>query len=274
MTIYLDSLILLNFLLDYLLLLLTGRIAGTILPRRRIALSAALGALYAASVIVPGWSILRLPITHFSVGILLVLLTYGSQRHIFRLILLFFALSAALGGGLYALNLTNSTLFTLHGTPVPLLDLRLILLISVLAYGLFSLLCGKLSRYSASEILDVSVYLEGQKARLTALLDSGNTLSDPMTGKPVLVAEAAALHPLLPPNLDLRDPASSLPTLSPPGRFRLLPYRAVGTDRGLLLALRVDSIVVNGKTIPSDLIALSPTPLSDGGGYQALIGTE
>ena len=43
-------------------------------------------------------------------------------------------------------------------------------------------------------------------------------------------------------------------------------------DRGLLLAVRVDAAALNGQEHGPMLVALSPTPVSDGGGYRALIG--
>ena len=55
-------------------------------------------------------------------------------------------------------------------------------------------------------------------------------------------------------------------------RLRLLPYCAVGVACGFLLAVRCDSISVGGKEYGGLLVALSPTPVSDGGGYQALFG--
>ena len=54
--------------------------------------------------------------------------------------------------------------------------------------------------------------------------------------------------------------------------LRLLPYRAVGVESGLLLAIRVDRAVIGGHSQRGLLVAVSPTPVSDGGGYQALIG--
>ena len=57
-------------------------------------------------------------------------------------------------------------------------------------------------------------------------------------------------------------------------RLQLLPYRAVGVECGLLLALRVDRANCGGGEVRDCLTALSPTPLSDGGGYSALIGGE
>ena len=49
--IYLDEVLLLNFVVDYLLLLASGRLSGEILCRGRLALGAALGAAYALSLI-------------------------------------------------------------------------------------------------------------------------------------------------------------------------------------------------------------------------------
>ena len=56
------------------------------------------------------------------------------------------------------------------------------------------------------------------------------------------------------------------------GRCRLLPYQAVGVECGMLLALRLDWARVGGQDYGRILVALSPTRLTDGGGYSALIG--
>ena len=95
-----------------------------------------------------------------------------------------------------------------------------------------------------------------------------------------MVAEGETLSPLFPPGTgpgpeDLRDPAGGLARLGEGplrGRLRLLPYRAVGVDRGLLLAVRVDRARVGGEELGPLLVAMSPTPVSDGGSYRALIG--
>ena len=46
----------------------------------------------------------------------------------------------------------------------------------------------------------------------------------------------------------------------------------MGVECGMLLALRSRQVTVDGKPLGRLLVALSPTPLDDGGGYQALIG--
>jgi stage II sporulation protein GA (sporulation sigma-E factor processing peptidase) len=98
----------------------------------------------------------------------------------------------------------------------------------------------------------------------------------------VLVAEPerrqdsapAHLRPLLD-RRALAQPAETLEALSLLGessRFRLIPYRSVGRDCGLLLAFRTDSALVGGRRRENLLVALSPNPISDGGGYTALAG--
>lgn len=263
--VYLDSLLLLNFLLDYLLLLLTGRVAGAPLRRGWMALAAVFGSGYAGACLYPPWPFLSHPLIKLSVGVLMVLIAYGGCRSLLRLILLFFALSAAFGGGLYALSLLGLAVT---------LDLKYILLFAAVAYCLLSLAGRKLARHSPRELQEVTIRLNGHTARLTALVDSGNTLVDPMTGQGVVVAQGERLAPLLPPEADFRDPCRALSKLDDPRRFRLLPYRAVGVDQGLLLAVRADGVRVGSKELGERLVALSSTPVSDGGSFEALIFEE
>ncbi|MEG2138643.1 MAG: sigma-E processing peptidase SpoIIGA, partial [Oscillospiraceae bacterium] len=61
-------------------------------------------------------------------------------------------------------------------------------------------------------------------------------------------------------------------TLHHPKRFCLLPYQAIGVSCGMLLCVWADSGKIGEKSCEHLLVGLSPTPVSDGGGYQALIG--
>ena len=263
--VYLDSLLLLNFILDYLLLLLTGQAVGAPLHRWRMALAAALGAGYAAAVFLPSLTFLANPLIRIGAGVLMVLIAYGTCRQLLRLILLFFAFSAALGGGLYALGLMGVTI---------VLKPEYILLFAAGAYCLLSLASRKIARHGPRELKRVVVQIGERSAGLTALVDNGNTLTDPMTGKGVMVAEGQYLASLLPAEADFDHPCQCFPSLKEPGRFRLLPYRSVGVDQGLLLAVQADRVTVSGRDLGPRLVALSPTPVSDGGGYCALIFEE
>lgn len=281
--IYVDTLFLLNALVDYLLLLSAARLAGEPLRRLRFALGGALGGLYAVAIFLPGLTFLAHPMCRLASAALMLLASYGGSRRLLRQGLLFVALTCAFGGGVVAIGLLGGTGLSLgSGVFYSALDLKVVLLSAAVCYGVLTLVFRRLARHSGAdgELVDIKLTLGERSAALTALVDTGNTLTDPVSGRPVVVAEgerAAVLFPRehRPGPADLRDPTAALTRLGTGewrSRFRLLPYRSVGVERGLLLAVRADALEKNGRRRGPVLVALSPTPVSDGGGYQALIG--
>ena len=124
---------------------------------------------------------------------------------------------------------------------------------------------GKLGK----RFVPVELTYGGKQVKLTALQDTGNTLRDPLTGQQILVVGpqvAAALTGLT--RQQLRDPAGAVGAL--PG-LRLVPYRAVGTDGGMLLALRLNRVKI-GQWQGSSLVAFAPEGLGEHEEYQALTG--
>lgn len=90
--------------------------------------------------------------------------------------------------------------------------------------------------------MEADCEIGGKAVRLRVLRDTGNTLRDGMTGAPVLVVEGAQLLPLWPEAVQkclaegMAHPAEVLTAVERcPGapRFRLLPFRSVGTAEGL-----------------------------------------
>lgn len=274
--VYLDLLFLLNLTANYLLLLLTGRMTGQPLRRGLLAAAAAVGALYAALTFLPGLGWLAAGPCKVASAVLMVLLAYGGTRRLLRTTLVFFGASAALGGLIWAVELMGGHSLTLeNGVLYSYVDIRLLLLLLIASYGLLALCSNRMFRHRSVELAPAVVRVGERTLTLTALLDTGNTLTDPVTNRPVMVAEGAMCQALLPMPLPLDRPVDALSVLGAQGikGFRLLPYRAVGVSSGMLLALKADAVKVGKTDYGSILVALSPTPVSDGGGYQALIGT-
>lgn len=282
--IYLDTLFLLNAVMDYLLLLCSARLAGEELHRLRMAAGAVLGGIYAAAVVLPGMEFLLHPAFKIGAAVLMVVVGLGASRRLLRQSVIFFALSCAFGGGVLAIGLLGGQGLSIgSGLIYSRMDVKIVLLSAAGCYLLFTLALSRAGRHTAAggELVSVRLRLFDREVSFTALVDTGNTLSDPVSGREVIVADWDSLAGLFPrgcapgrEELDAPDRAlARLNTGRWRGRFRLLPYRAVGVECGLLLAVRVDSLLVDGRNRGPVLVALSPTPVSDGGSYRALMGS-
>lgn len=273
--VYIDLLFLLNLIANYLLLIAAGRMAGAALTRWRIGLGAAAGALYAAAVLLPGMAWLALWPCKLAAGVLMALIAYGGERYLLRVTVLFFGAAAALAGAVLGLELLGGAPLTLeHGVLYSQWDVRLLLLLFVACYFGLSLFFRRVGQRGGGELVRLELSLDGGTAALTALVDTGHSLTDPADERPVVVAEARALAGLLPDWADAACPIRSVERCHAQGSrlARLVPYRAVGVECGMLLAVRARQVEVDGRPLGRLLVALSPTPVDGGGGYQALIG--
>lgn len=275
MIVYGDVLFVLNLLLDYGLLLAVAKIAGTAFVRLRLLLGALFGAVYALLVFVPQFRFLSaFPVRLLMCGAM-VAVAFGFCPGYLRLLFVFCAVSAALGGGVLALTTVGSaTLY--RGVVTSGADLTAVLLVGSAG----CIVMGFLFRRWGSGVsyADIEVTLGGRSTRFRALVDTGNTLTDRNNGR-VIVADWQVVGQLLPgfTQADAQLPGGGFERWSGrlgASRVRLLSYRTVGTSDGLLLALRPERVVVNGRERPGLLIAASANPISGGGLYQALIGAD
>lgn len=254
MAVYLDLVMILNFLVDFLLFLGTNRLSGFPPEPWRCALGALLGSLYSGASMLPGFRFLGRGVWPAVWLAVCAMAAYGINRSALKRGAVFVLLSMALGG--IALSLGRGDFLTL-----------------VLAAGGLWLLC----RFSFGEgvgereYVNLSLSYEGRQVNMIALRDSGNTLTDPITGQPVLVISGEAAQRLtgLTPE-QLSHPLETLASGCIRG-LRLIPYRAIGQGSGMLLGMRLDNVTV-GKKKQSTVVAFAQEGLGSGSMYQALTG--
>lgn len=97
------------------------------------------------------------------------------------------------------------------------------------------------ARMRRLERLEAHVFIgfRGASARVTALIDTGNRLHEPLSGLPVLIVEANRVRKLLPAALDPAAPEHTIP-----GGFRLVAYGALG-GRGQMACFLPDELLVS-----------------------------
>jgi len=265
--IYLDRLFGLNLLLDYCLVLASARVCGVVLRRARYLLAAVTGALYAALMVLPGCSWLGSGAMKLALGAAMALIAFGGEAHWARCAVVFFAVSAAFGGAVYAASMLagvspgSGALVTVSG--------RVLVLSFAVCYAAVSTVFRRRAKTAAREVRTVTVTLAGRSTTVRALRDSGNDLHDPVSGlRAAVLPLFPALHALPDDAVQTLTVLGALPECT--GRVVLLPYRAVGVTGALLPAFRPDSVMIDGAPEPM-LLALSVQALTSDGAFSMVL---
>ncbi len=254
MEVYLDLVVLLNFLVDFLLLYGTNKLSGYPGSWKRAVAAAVFGAVYAGACVLPGLYFLGNGLWRLLSLVAISTIAFGWDRSSLRRGIVFFLLSMALGG--LAAGIGSQTVWAL-----------------VLAAAGLWLLClvGFGGGEMGSTYIPLIISHRGKTVRLTALVDTGNSLKDPVSGRPVLVVEDAVAWSLL--SISPQELSRPLETMAGgkyPG-LRLIPYNSVGRPAGLLLGIRPERVESDGKTVDV-ILAFAPQKIGQGRPFNALAG--
>lgn len=290
MTIYVDEVFVLNWLMDALVLWLTARLIQRRVSLYRICGAALPGALYSVLIFCPGgvW------LSHWAIklicSLIMVWIAFGwvSWQAYGKAVIYLYLVSFALGGATLALMYWGGEWIIQTWSGIALMQVEFKLFWLLGALGLL-LVCVRLLQKSILEkleqrtqIVSVQANLRKKCVGLRLMVDSGNCLTDPLTGKPVAVVQTRYIRPLLTKEeyqvleglstqySDVTQMVLHLPTLTE--RVRLIPFQSVGYQ-GVLLGIRLDSLKIAawGVETMDTVIALTTVPFASDGAYQGII---
>lgn len=238
-----------NAVVNLLLLLCTDRLSDHITNFARAASASLLGGMYAGACLLPGFHFLGNFCWRLVSFGLIALVAYGISYGTVRKSLIFSFLSLALSGAMESIG---------KGSGAGIVIAAILLILSHFGFR----------GHNGTSYVPIELNYRGKLLQLTALQDTGNTLRDPITGRPVLVVGADAAHKLTGLTKEqLQRPVETMGAI--PG-LQLIPYSSVGSC-GFLLALRLQNVRI-GKWQGSSLVAFAPEGLGSEGVYQALAG--
>lgn len=273
-TVYVDVLFLVNWVMDYVLLWAVCAVMG--LPRKkvRLGLAAALGA---------GWvcviAIFSLPhlieegLTWLGISSLMIWIACRPRKlsdFLNRLSVLYLVAFLA-GGGLNLLYFHTSAGVYLKqiilgiqkvdssGVGVIFGSIAMILAMTKILNTMEKQKKRRKNRYTAE------LYFGEQRVLVDGFIDTGNRLKEPLTGKIVHILQ--------------EDVAASLMSAENKPMSFLVPYHAVGTEAGLLTAIRIDRMELVAEdesrtVIMRPLFGLYQGKLSSNDEYQLILHAE
>ena len=241
----------LSFVVNSLLLLGTNRLMNDLSRLRYIAIGAIIGAAHNVVCVATEFQVLGGTAWYLAVLFLSGTVAFGISVNAVGKSLLYMLLSMALswltagsGGGIW---------------------------IGLAGAVFIFFLCMRLveQKKESGSLTSVELNYQNNRVCIWALRDTGNKLIDPLSGNPVLVVGPKVAEKLLGlTKQQLEHPIESIGHL--PG-LRLIPYRTVGQNNGLLLGVRLPEIRIGGWR-GSLVVAFAPCGLGENQTYQGLIG--
>lgn len=270
--VYLDVLFVLNFAMDYCILRCASALSGRPAAVWRLSLAAGFGALYAGGCVVfPPLSVLPVRIASGAV----MAGTAFSIRHMRLLVrqtLLVLLVAFVFGGVAVALEQLSGTPLMQNGVLVVQVSRRVLAASALLAYGLSCFVFRNQAKDNRPCGESVCICCEKQQAQVFLLVDSGNTLRDPMTGKPVLLLTRDAAMRILPEqqrfiaqSLKQDNAAELVQQAQQHGvrGWRLLAFHSVGGG-GLLPCFRPRAVVRADGSAYDCMVAVSVADIGSG----------
>ena len=271
MTVWAEGIFLLNAALDYLLMAGAVRLRGG-RPQRRILWAAGLGGLWAVLALVLSLDGIAFAAAGFC---LLSFCAFGFSAEGLRLGAVFLGLSLALCGIQTAISPMAGTVVRTREGILLRVSLPVLVSSAALLYGMTAAVSGAVTARKPL-LVPVQATAAGRTVRFRSLWDTGSFLRDPLTGRPVVLADSTVARTLL--QMDpmlLREPAAAMERLMrecPALKPRLIPYRAVGVEQGMLLGVRCTVLSVRGEERQGGILAFAPGSVSEDGSYHGLTG--
>lgn len=272
--VYIDLYFLVNTGMDFLCLLITSALLHRKPRRWRLLLGAAVGGVYACLILLLGAAGLTGMLLDLGAALVICALAFWERRmplaRLLRAAAVQIVTSAFLGGVMTLLfsflNRLELPLEKLEGDGPSVWVFAALALIS----GVFTLRGGRLlGRANKKSGVTVEATLFGVSVTLRGMVDSGNLLRDPVSGRGVMVVDRRALEGLLPSEALGEDFPTDHRIAS---RLRVIPVRTASGE-GMLRAILPDRLTVGEGTERETVDYLvAVAPLGDrADGFEALL---
>lgn len=240
MIIYVDLLVAVNFILDFLLFSVAAIIVRTDIKTLRQILAAALGGLSSLYIFLESKSFFFDILFRLISSAVIVLVCVGikSVRRYLKFYFAYLAVSFLLGGVMYFLSeATSSRFMTVNNTYVYLNISPVLLIVTTFVIYISIKLYFKFKRTpQIAKSCTVTVMLENKKMKFSALIDTGNKVKDLLGSSEVIFISPKGFIEFIGVELDMAKDVYG-------NRFRLIPISTV-SGSSVKGGIRIDKAII------------------------------
>lgn len=261
--VYWDVLFIINFIFDFIGIYLTAYIATIYAPLKKSIFTSFLMTFFQLVMMI--FEINKKSVMYILVNvgleILIVLLVFGKMRikKLFIIMGLHTVVVFLIGGIVTAMY---NKIIEFQRKEISFVEIFLIAVITFLIIK-YSIPIILKSIYYKEKIYEVVIKLKGKEKRIKALLDTGNSLLEPTTGKKVTIVEKETISNFKDVQID---------------KIFIIPYRSLGRENGVLYGIQVDELIINceknQKIVEKAIIGIYNGKLSKDNRYNAILHSE
>ncbi len=294
--VYWDVLVLENLVINYLILLVTSKFARTRVSTLRLLLGSIIGALYVGVIILqPDLKVYYTTIAKILLSMFIVAVTFSPRKvlQFIRVLAIFYISTFIFAGAAFAFLFFNQQggfvrngIVCVFGQSQWSLMVTAIITVGIIIKIFWEVVQSRITKERL--LVPVKISFDNREIDLSALIDTGNSLRDPLTNIPVMVVEFKALQELLPQEIksifdgaqedDLNYVTTIISKSKWFSRFRLIPFCSLGKENGMLIGFKPDFIEIGGdedkRDIKNVIVGIYNRSLSRNEKYKALLGPE
>lgn len=267
-----------NFLIDFILLFITGKLLKKTIIYRRLIISSVLGAVYVILTAYIGREFMTYFIVKFSVSVLMVMIAYDSRGIAanLRTIIAFYITSLLMVGIITALYYLDYDKLTVNAIVCS------IFMGYAALHFFFKEIKAKFEKHNYMRKVEITV--NNKSKILRAYIDTGNELTEPMSGKPVIVANMECIKNLLSKELyeeilicckNEKNSYENLLNMKSDVNLRIVKYNTISSIGENMICLVPDNIEITddkNNIVKTDaVIGIYPGRISKKDDYDALL---
>lgn len=294
--VYLDVLLMENIVINYLILYVTARLSRNRASSIRLFLSSSIGAFYVLLLVFfPHVKVYYTVSGKVLLSFAMIVAAFSPEKisGFLKTLAIFYVSTFIFAGAAFAFMyfnesgsmVKNGIVYVFWQSKWTQLLLSIIMVFIILKI-LWEIIQSKV--IGDKLLLPLKIIFESKLTVIEALVDTGNTLCDPLTKNPVIVVEYKAIREILPEEIrvifdesrenDLAVVTRIVSDSAWFSRFRLIPFSSIGKDNGMLIGFKPDSIEIGEesekKEVSDVIICIYNRSLSRNNRYKALLSPE
>jgi stage II sporulation protein GA (sporulation sigma-E factor processing peptidase) len=292
MDVYIDVLILENTIINFLILYVTSKFAKTKAPSWRLLLGSLIGTTYVIILLLmPSVTFYYTAVAKFILSMAIIAVSFWTSkiRAFLKVLVCFYISTFVFAGGAFAIiYLTGSGGFVRNGVYYifrknnGIVMILMVLFIGILVRVFYEIIQNR--SIKGKMFVSFSIFLNNKSLSLRGLVDTGNSLHDPLSNLPVVIVEMDSIKTMLPQSLlsvlgatgdtDLKK-LGALSECDLGARVRLVPFTSLGKENGLLVGFKPDGIYIGeDKKEVIAIVCIYNRRLSVNNSYSALLSPE